>query len=843
MSASPTPGTIVPAPLTFIEVTFNEAVDPASVQPSDLTLSRGTVSGAEVVAGSGNRTVRFSLSGLTTPGLLTVTLTAGTVADGFGNPGPATAFTAQYGLNTTNTVFPVSLTPLAPLGSLAYTGFTNGALATVSELDPYSLSVDAGQTVTVVVTPGGSGGGFTEEGGEVGSGEVSSLQPTIELKNPSGVVVATAVAPAAGQQAVLQLGPAATLGTYTITVGAAAGADVYSLVVYLNAMAEAEAFGGPANNTRATAQDINPAFLGLQSGTPAQRTAVRGQLTTATGDDFYALNLTAGQPVNLTLGLTNFTAPTSFSATRTDLPTPTGTYPIFVGYRDLNGDGKQDMVAAINPPSNIGGSIGVRLGNGNGTFGTPLTFSTGTNPNAATVADVNGDGLLDISSADAASNSVSIRLSTTPSIRVELQDAAGNVVAGATRGATNFDQGLSFTPAASGIYYARVFGAAATANYTLVATRAAAFDAEPNNSTPATAQNLTGAAGVLGTVASVSTGGSTVPNANATTEGDFSNSFPFNIGAFGIPSMRYQQIYAASQFSAAGIIDAIRFRQDSATGPNGFGPVTLNLKVTLSYAARSPSNASAVFADNIGAGAVTVFDGLTTISSGPASGNARPFDIILDVANLFRYDPAQGDLLVDISMRNAPSFFVAFDAVATNATGITTRIYQTDVNATTGQGPFVSGLVTWFDMFQADLDWYAVDLAAGQRVQLTTTTPAGGPGEFVNTLNPRIELFDAAGTLMASGTPLLDGRNEAIAFTASAAGTYRVRVAGESNSTGEYFLGVNFNPVAANDTATTTEDTPVAIAVLANDTDDVAVDPTTLAIVTGPAHGGLSVSP
>ena len=54
---------------------------------------------------------------------------------------------------------------------------------------------------------------------------------------------------------------------------------------------------------------------------------------------------------------------------------------------------------------------------------------------------------------------------------------------------------------------------------------------------------------------------------------------------------------------------------------------------------------------------------------------------------------------------------------------------------------------------------------------------------------------------------------------------------------------VNDPPVAVNDNATTNEDTPVAIPVLANDSDiDGNLIPSTVAIGTGPAHGTVSIN-
>jgi hypothetical protein len=89
-------------------------------------------------------------------------------------------------------------------------------------------------------------------------------------------------------------------------------------------------------------------------------------------------------------------------------------------------------------------------------------------------------------------------------------------------------------------------------------------------------------------------------------------------------------------------------------------------------------------------------------------------------------------------------------------------------------------------------DWYKFTLPGDRSaVQFDTSTPGDGPGEFVNTLDPHIELYDAAGNLIASGSALADGRNETIRATGLTPGaTYYVRVTTENNTTGEYVLGV-----------------------------------------------------
>jgi hypothetical protein len=49
-------------------------------------------------------------------------------------------------------------------------------------------------------------------------------------------------------------------------------------------------------------------------------------------------------------------------------------------------------------------------GNGDGTFQTPVAYNVGTGPSAVVVADLNGDGLLDVATANTGGNSVSVLL-------------------------------------------------------------------------------------------------------------------------------------------------------------------------------------------------------------------------------------------------------------------------------------------------------------------------------------------------------------------------------------------------------------------------------------------------
>jgi hypothetical protein len=64
---------------------------------------------------------------------------------------------------------------------------------------------------------------------------------------------------------------------------------------------------------------------------------------------------------------------------------------------DVNGDGVLDILAACNLASGAGANtLGLLLGNGDGTFQSKLEFATGSQPMRLSVADLNRDGLPDI---------------------------------------------------------------------------------------------------------------------------------------------------------------------------------------------------------------------------------------------------------------------------------------------------------------------------------------------------------------------------------------------------------------------------------------------------------------
>jgi hypothetical protein len=121
-------------------------------------------------------------------------------------------------------------------------------------------------------------------------------------------------------------------------------------------------------------------------------------------------------------------------------------------------------------------------------------------------------------------------------------------------------------------------------------------------------------------------------------------------------AIRIQTVYGASQFpvGAALRITELRFRPSAVWG-NAFTATIPDLQIKMSTTAARANNLSATFADNVGANETVVFQGPITLSSrfvGPAAG-PKEFDIIIPLATSFTYDPAAGNLLVELRHASA----------------------------------------------------------------------------------------------------------------------------------------------------------------------------------------------
>jgi hypothetical protein len=89
---------------------------------------------------------------------------------------------------------------------------------------------------------------------------------------------------------------------------------------------------------------------------------------------------------------------------------PTGLAPVAVAIADLNGDGHLDLVVA----NSAANTVSVLLGTGTGSFGAKADFPTGLAPVAIAIADLNRDGDSDLVVANQAANAVSVLLNVAP---------------------------------------------------------------------------------------------------------------------------------------------------------------------------------------------------------------------------------------------------------------------------------------------------------------------------------------------------------------------------------------------------------------------------------------------
>jgi hypothetical protein len=120
-----------------------------------------------------------------------------------------------------------------------------------------------------------------------------------------------------------------------------------------------------------------------------------------------------------------------------------------------------------------------------------------------------------------------------------------------------------------------------------------------------------------------------VPNAQAATEGNSGNAFPFSPATFSVSSQRYQQVFAASQFAAVSgphKITHIRFRPDVSFGA-AFSSTLPNVQINLSTTSKAPNGLSTTFASNVGADDTVIFGpgplSLSSTFTGPAGGRRR----------------------------------------------------------------------------------------------------------------------------------------------------------------------------------------------------------------------------
>src|ERR1700678_357212 len=186
---------------------------------------------------------------------------------------------------------------------------------------------------------------------------------------------------------------------------------------------------------------------------------------------------------------------------------------------------------------------------------------------------------------------------------------------------------------------------------------------------------------------------------------------PFNF--YGSSGSRVQQIYDSSFFPGDELINGFSFRAFPGAAPSLFfgnsvdiSDVVIRLSTTATGANESGSLPSATFADNLESDVTTVFSGALHLATAATGTGPQPFDYTVSFSQPFMYDPADGNLLLDVTIPSGatvsgPGFgFLTFDTVNTIDDGIYSVVNISDGGAASGT-PSTAGAITAFSVSSA----------------------------------------------------------------------------------------------------------------------------------------------
>lgn len=852
VAITPLPETGVAAGAVTIQVTFSESMKASNLDFSDFTLTglyrfNGYYPDSFYFDASG-KILTVTYSGLVEDRYAFSMLTGSTGGTGFtdvagnaldgefngtlpsGNGFAGGDFTYYFGVDSVSEAYPTPLSPKDPAGSLIYDPIVDRVIAFAGDTDAYTINVDAGQTISLIVSSG-------------------YILPTIKLYDPAGNLIGSASSATYGQDALLQTIRANSTGVYKFVIGdAGSNTGIYKARLVLNAAIESEAHRGPANDSPATAQDLSSSSISLGIG--ADRLAVSG--TFANSSDVYSFHLDAGQSTTLGLSLAPNPIPLGDKADY-----GTGFGPNAVAYGDLNGDGFADMVTA----DRFSAAATVRLNNGDGTFGNATSVGFfAYDPQDVSLADVNNDGKLDIVLSNFYGNffggSVNVLLGNGDgtfgsSIGSYLDYYTDSMVLADFNGDGKLDVAqtnyyfwtvtIGFGNGDGTFSYA---GTLPSGGYPI---RMTAGDLNGDGRPDLVTANESGAFfgngnfSVLmnngdGTFASPRaynpsfgfTKGVAIADLNGDGKLDVVNTnlFDNNIsvllnngdGTLGVP--RYFATgsgaiaVALGDMNGDGLLDAAIADNNDGTasvlagdGHGGFGAPKIVATGVF------PFNVAVADLNNDGRADLSVVNSFSNTVSVFLAKKERVRVELLDsngnvvassIAGATNLDEAIGNFVAPtsgtyfariVSSDNIPgrdynlvvTRGATFDTEGNNDAAHAQPLLPNRNNGSLGA---IHDAVTGVNgpTQTTDQDWYSVDVLAGSMLRFSTSTPADGPGEFGNLLNPHIELYDPNGALVASGTVMADGVNERIEYKTLLAGQYRIRIVSENGAAGEYFV-------------------------------------------------------
>lgn len=733
-STSPTIGSVITGPTTTLDVTFSENINAATLQASDLSVSMGSVAG--VVLQSPN-TARFTITGLNGEGTLSVSMPAGAVTSTVGNT--SSSFAANYSLDVDVVPFTAAFAAVQPLGSRVYSATQPGFSINVpGDTDSFTLAIDAGQTLSAIVDP------------------AASLAARITMTGPGANHNSTGFA---GKPVALTSVPVVG-GTYTFTVeGVSSSSGAYSLQILLNAAPEFESIGGTGNDTTATAQNLNPAFLSI--GGNASMASVLGTLGGSAGAVEIEPNNSIATATNVAATFSTYTGNLYHIGITGAMDSGTDSDYFNIGTLD-NGD-----IITITQSG---------LDSSRGTQPDPLVrLYRGTTQ--VTNNDDGGPGL----------DSLIFRqqISTTGTHYIRAHQFTGSGGAAGTYQLAALLENTGALPLTGG---------------TLVS------ETEPNDSVAA-ANNASSSWRPVQFI-------STVSGALSSASDVDTFSYTFNTGDLITINARStgSAVLRTRILNAVGTVVAL----DDGTSSNNGGPGnnspiygyrvpaggtyyvevqgstagTYELDVLLSSTTPPPSpddhySFTLEAGDQLDLGLTSASAGtfvLDLLNSGGtilASGTGGSSNLSRTISGFIA--PSAGTYYARLNGSNASTYL--FTAIK-NAT------FDREPNNTFAAAQPMATNATAIGAISGDDDWFSINLTAGNTYTFTTNTPGDGSGVFVNGLDPRLELYTPGNTFIAGDSNSApDARNAVLAVPITSTGEYRLRVMADAGS-GEYQVNV-----------------------------------------------------
>lgn len=424
----------------------------------------------------------------------------------------------------------------------------------------------------------------------------------------------------------------------------------------------------------------------------------------------------------------------------------------------------------------------------------------------------------------AAGESVSLALAglTTGPLHVELQNAAGVVLASGQTGATNLAESTApWIAPTTGVYYAHVTSNT-VADYSLTVNRNAVFDREGNDDPEGPLQSLFGTHGALGSL-----------NANSRPmigalhfELDPTLSYITLSGTVGPPPRFARPLTEQSpgsltaHFGGHVLLDRQESTIEFITGseieaidqPGPFAPGDVSADFAMNVIIAGLQSAG-VF-EHIVIDAVSLLLGPQPVAAAAADGPQLASHVF--PANSVIFSLTSGDFSLEIPDTLFTSFDVSGWGQVNQATGngslddfgdhltlsiplhFSVELIVPGINAPAElilDGQLVAN---YEDPGPIDpVDYYLVHLEPGQQLTVSTDTPLDGvSGVTQNTLDASLELLDSLGGIVASDLNSAgDGKNAALSFISLSGGDYRIGVRAQSG-VGEYVLHTELSNLA-----------------------------------------------